>query len=78
MDSIGSFEAKTHWSALLEQVFANGKEFTITKRGKPVAKLTPYDDKSSAREAAKTLKQLAKKTTLGGIGWKELRDAGRK
>jgi prevent-host-death family protein len=33
-------EAKAHLSELIEQV-SNGEEVTITKRGKPVAKLTP-------------------------------------
>lgn len=36
---IGSFGAKTHLSSLLEEV-KNGAEYIITKRGKPVAKLT--------------------------------------
>ena len=35
MESIGSFEAKTHLPQLLERV-AQGEEFTITKHGKPV------------------------------------------
>jgi prevent-host-death family protein len=33
-------EAKTHLSELIEQV-SRGEEVTITKRGKPVARLTP-------------------------------------
>ena len=40
MESVGSFEAKTHLPQLLERV-ANGEEFTITKHGKPVARLVP-------------------------------------
>ena len=38
MESIGSFEAKTHLPQLLERV-AQGEEFTIRKHGKPVARL---------------------------------------
>lgn len=38
---IGSFEAKTHLSGLIDEV-QNGTEFIITNRGKPVAKLIPY------------------------------------
>jgi len=37
--TIGSFDAKTHLSSLLNDV-KNGAEYIITKRGKPVAKLT--------------------------------------
>jgi prevent-host-death family protein len=37
---IGAFEAKTHLSALLEQV-ARGQTFVITRHGRPVAELRP-------------------------------------
>ncbi len=37
--TIGLNEAKTHFSALIERVNA-GEEITITKHGKPVAKLS--------------------------------------
>lgn len=39
--TIGSFKAKTHLAGLLEDV-QRGNEYTITKRGKPVARLVPY------------------------------------
>ncbi len=35
-------EAKAHLSALLEQV-ARGEEVTLTKRGKPVARIVPAE-----------------------------------
>lgn len=35
---IGSFEAKTHFSELLERV-RHGEEFIVTRRGKPIARL---------------------------------------
>ncbi len=40
MKTIGAFEAKTHLSDLLEKV-GRGESFLITKRGKPVASLSP-------------------------------------
>jgi len=40
MKTIGAFSAKTHLSHLLEQV-ARGESFVITKRGKPMAALSP-------------------------------------
>jgi len=40
MKSVGSYEAKTHLPRLLSQV-EKGETFTITKRGKPVAVLSP-------------------------------------
>ena len=45
MREIGAFEAKTHLSALLESVQL-GEHITITKRGKPVAQLVPFNQVS--------------------------------
>ena len=41
-ETIGSFAAKTHFSALLEKV-QQGSVFVVTKRGHPVAQLGPTD-----------------------------------
>jgi prevent-host-death family protein len=38
--TIGTFEAKTHFSQLIGEV-EKGRDYTITKRGKPVAMLVP-------------------------------------
>jgi len=40
MTMVGTFEAKTHLSALLERV-ERGEEITITKHGRAVARLVP-------------------------------------
>jgi prevent-host-death family protein len=40
MKTVGAFDAKTHLSDLLARV-ARGESFLITKRGKPVASLSP-------------------------------------
>jgi prevent-host-death family protein len=40
MTSIGTFDAKTHLSQLLQRV-AKGERILITHRGKPVAMLVP-------------------------------------
>ena len=40
MKSVGSYEAKTHLPRLLSRV-EKGETITITKRGKPIAVLTP-------------------------------------
>ncbi len=39
-EQIGAFEAKTHFSQLLDRVM-HGEHITITRRGKPVAELGP-------------------------------------
>ncbi len=77
--TVGAFEAKTHLSALLDRV-ARGEEVVITKHGKPVARLVSaaHIDRTRAGETVDRLKLLRKGTTLGGISWKSLRDAGRR
>lgn len=47
MKRIGIFEAKTHLSGLLDEV-EQGAEITITRHGKPIAKLVRTTDEPSA------------------------------
>lgn len=54
MTTIGFYEARTHFSELLDQV-ARGKKVLITRRGKPAALLSP-----PPREAEKDVKQVVK------------------
>jgi len=44
--SVGAFEAKTHLSSLLDRV-EMGEEVTITKHGRPVARLVPVNQRAS-------------------------------
>ena len=48
MKHVGIFEAKTHLSSLLDEV-EKGGEVTITRHGKPVAKLVQATDRVIAR-----------------------------
>ncbi len=79
MRTVGAFEAKTHLSALLEQV-ERGEEVVITRHGKAVARLVPAEriDRERVSAAIAKLKELAKGQTLNGLSWKELRDEGRR
>ncbi len=78
MITVGAFEAKTRLSALLDRVAA-GEEVVITKHGRAIARLVAARriDQGRANDAFTKLKELRKNTTLGGLSWKELRDAGR-
>jgi prevent-host-death family protein len=77
---VGTFEAKTHLSALLDEV-ARGETIIITKRGRAVARLTPPEapNRGAAVSAAGTLRSLRKR-----IGWAsteeilQMRDEGRR
>lgn len=76
---IGTFEAKTNLSALLDRV-EQGEEITITRRGKPVAKLVPaiaQPDRSEARAAAERIRERARGIKLGDVAIKELIEEGR-
>jgi prevent-host-death family protein len=77
MITVGAFEAKTHLSTLLDRV-AGVEEVVITKHGNPVARLVSATrvDREGVNEAFEKLKLLRKRTTLGGLSWQELRDAG--
>lgn len=79
MITVGAFEAKTHLSTLLDRV-AGGEEVTITKHGKPVARLVSAArvDRVRVSEAFEKLKSLRKGSMLGGLSWKALRDEGRR
>lgn len=79
MRQIGAFEAKNRLSELLVEV-ENGEEVTITKHGRPVAKLVPIGTLDQARIAAaiEELRRLRRKLRLGEEETtKSLIDAGR-
>lgn len=78
MREIGAFEAKNRLGALLDLV-AKGEEVTITRHGRPVARLVaPAEqvDRTAAREAATRIRAVRKTGTLGNITIKELIEAG--
>jgi prevent-host-death family protein len=80
METVGSFEAKTHLPQLLDRA-ANGEEFTITKHGKPVARLVPPVTAKAAPDipaAVEAMKQFRKGRTLGGLSVREMIDEGRR
>ncbi len=56
MDSVGTFEAKTHLTRLLERV-ARGERILITNRGRPVAMLVPPEpgDQADAAEVGRAM-----------------------
>ena len=75
---IGAYEAKTHLPALLERV-ARGERFTITKHGRPIARLVPVERVSPDRRraAVERLKVFANGRTLD-VPVKQLFNAGRR
>ena len=82
VNSVGAFEAKTHFSQLIERAM-HGEVIFITRRGKPVAKIVPVEtthDLEETKAAALRLRSLAKEMRLGKFHWDEwkgYRDTGR-
>lgn len=82
MPQVSVFDAKNKLSALLDQV-ERGAEVTITRRGKPVARLVPAGPAERATAAAERLRALRAGIAARGesLPWQELkayRDEGRR
>jgi len=75
MVDVGAFDAKTHFSKLLERV-EQGERIRITKRGKPAAMLVPIEpDPVKLKELAERV--LANRKPLVGTTIRELIEKGR-
>lgn len=79
METIGSFDAKTHLSRLLDRV-AKGESFTITKSGRPVARLVPVQEKHPVdlQQVLAETRAFRKAHPLGELSIKELINEGRR
>lgn len=80
--SVGAFEAKTHFSALIERA-EKGEEITITRRGKPVARIVPVKPTHDVEAARKVVARMRKRAKTSGIKrfdwneWKKYVNEGR-
>lgn len=77
---VGAYDAKTHFSELLERVAA-GEQITITRHGAPVARLVPFQpvySEDERRAAVAAMRQLASRNRLGGLSVRALIAEGRK
>jgi prevent-host-death family protein len=79
--TISFYEARTHFSELLDQV-AKGKKVLITRRGKPAALLSPPPSDTKKDVAGVVREMLAFRDregpTLGKLTIRELIDEGRR
>ena len=79
---IGAFDAKNSFSELLDRAL-HGDETVVTKHGKPIARIVPYEEDSEMSQEevlasiSKTRAQIASRGTIleDGESWK---DAARK
>lgn len=79
MESVGSYEAKTHLPALLARV-AKGEQITITRHGVPVAVLAPVSGsrKGDIHETIEAVLASRKGWKLGGGSVREMIEEGRR
>lgn len=82
MKQFGAFEAKTHFSELLQDVI-NGEKFIITKHGEQVAMIIPFTEKEEKvnpiEDAIRALRKLRKGVTLGKkLSIRKMREQGRR
>jgi prevent-host-death family protein len=78
--TVGAYDAKTHFSELLDRV-ESGEQITITKHGTPVAKLVPVKRRhtpAERRAAILRIKQLSNGLSLGGLKIRDLIEEGRR
>ncbi|MDX9972994.1 MAG: type II toxin-antitoxin system prevent-host-death family antitoxin [FCB group bacterium] len=79
MHTVGTFEAKTHLSQLLERV-AKGERITIEKHGVPVAVLHPVGSskRKPTAEIVAELRAFRAGHFLGELSIRELIEDGRR
>jgi prevent-host-death family protein len=79
MQTVGSYEAKTHLPALLDRV-AHGEQITITRHGVPVAVLVPPGgrQKGDVKVAIQNMIEFRKGQRLDGLSIRELIEEGRR
>jgi prevent-host-death family protein len=87
MKRVGSFQAKTHLSALLREVESTGKRVIIQRRGKDVAALVPCQkaldsEKDERKEFVirefRRIRHAQRRRNLASVDAKELINLGRK
>jgi prevent-host-death family protein len=80
MASVGTFEAKTHLSDLLDRV-ARGEKITITRHGVPAALLVPVEEKEAKlthQEIVEGMRALRKRVKPSKVSVRDMVKEGRR
>jgi prevent-host-death family protein len=79
MTTVGAYEAKTHLPRLLAEV-ERGATVTITRHGRPVARLVPISNagSQSVDELVQEMRDARAGRSLGGRGVRDLIEEGRR
>ena len=65
MESVGSYQAKTHFAQLLDRV-AGGGSIVIKRRGHPVAVLSPYAEVAENESLRESFAGFRKRHGIAG------------
>ncbi len=78
MTTIGAYEAKTHFSKLVERV-ARGERITVTRHGIPVMTLQPVstNPRMPPKDVIAAIKDFRKERRLEGLSIREMIEEGR-
>ena len=76
-EPVSAYDAKTHLPRLLERA-ARGERFVITRHGKPVAQLVPFEagDAASVRAAIERVAAIRSKLARQGVSLGGVLEAG--
>lgn len=76
-EPVSAYDAKTHLPRLLERT-ARGERFVITRHGKPVAQLVPFEagDAASVRAAIERVAAIRSKLARQGVSLGGVLEAG--
>jgi prevent-host-death family protein len=78
MTTIGAYEAKTHFSKLIERV-ARGERIIITRHGVPIVTIQPVEGgpQTSPEEIVAAIKAFRRGHYLEGLSLREMIEEGR-
>ena len=79
MNTVGSYEAKTHLSQLLQRV-VNGEQITITRHGVSIARLVPVvsEMRHDLKTTVEAIRQFRNGRWLGQLSIREMIREGRR
>jgi prevent-host-death family protein len=79
METVGSYEAKTHFPKLLDKVAA-GERIAITRHGVPVAMLVPArpSEQPDRKQVIEALRAFRRGRTLGDLALRDMIEEGRR
>ncbi len=79
MAKVGAFEAKTHFSELLDRV-SRGEKITITRHGVPAAQLVPVENpkKLTHEQIVQGMRELRKRVKPDTMSVREMVTEGRR